>query len=245
MRLSRLTTVFLLAAFALAACSSNTAEDAKSAAPNPAVAATPSATPEPAVKDLAAAAKPPAVPDKPAAPPPAPKPTTVTVPAGTELNVILIDPLSSDKNNAGDKFMASLAEPLVIGGKTVAAKGTKVQGRVVDAEGAGRVKGRASIRLVLNGIVDGAKTIAIVTKPFAVEAEATKGRDAAVVGGGTGIGAAIGAATGGKKGAGLGALIGGAAGAGTVLATKGKEVEFPSESKLHFTLDQKVELPVK
>lgn len=166
----------------------------------------------------------------------------VTVPAGTNLDVILIDPLSSDKNKAGDKFMASLAEPLVIEGKTVAAKGTKVEGRVVDAEGAGRVKGRANMRLVLNGIVEGAKTIPIVTKPFFMEAEGTKGRDAAVVGGGSGVGAVIGAATGGKKGAGLGAIIGGAAGAGAVLATKGKEVEFPSESKLSFTLDQKIEL---
>src|SRR5215471_13250689 len=134
MRLSRLATVFVLATIALAACSSNTAEDAKTAsAPNPAV--TPSANADASAKDTAAARKPAAVPDKPPSPPPAPKPTMVTVPAGTELNVILIDPLSSDKNNPGDKFMASLAEPLVIGGKTVAAKGTKVQGRVVDAEG--------------------------------------------------------------------------------------------------------------
>jgi len=168
----------------------------------------------------------------------------VSVPAGTELTVVLIDSLSSEKNKAGDQFTASLATPVMLDGKTVIDKGTKVQGRVVDAEGSGRVKGRANMRLVLTGIVDGAKTIPIVTKPFAVEAEGTKGRDAAVAGGGAGIGAAIGAATGGKKGAGLGAIIGGAAGAGTVLATKGKEVEFDSESKLKFTLDKSVDVPV-
>jgi hypothetical protein len=169
----------------------------------------------------------------------------LSVPEGTELTVILIDPLSSEKNKAGDTFMASLADPLVVDGRTVAARGTKVQGRVVDAEGAGRVKGKASLRLVLNGLVEGARTIPMVTKPFSVDADATKGRDVAVVGGGSGIGAAIGAATGGKKGAGLGAIIGGAAGTGAVLATKGKEVEFPSEARLKFTLDQKLELPAK
>jgi hypothetical protein len=171
-------------------------------------------------------------------------PRMVSVPAGTELTVILIDSISSGTNQAGDTFMASLGAPIVVAGQTVAEKGTKVQGRVVDAESSGRVKGRANIRLVLTGIVDGAKTIPIVTKPFYEEAEATKGRDAAVVGGSSGVGAAIGAIAGGKKGAGVGAIIGGAAGTGTVLATKGKEVEFGSESKLKFTLDKAVELPV-
>ena len=41
-----------------------------------------------------------------------------------------------------------------------------------------------------------------------------------------------------------GAIIGGAAGTGTVLATKGKEVEFDSESKLKFTLDQDASIPM-
>jgi hypothetical protein len=140
--------------------------------------------------------------------------------------------------------MASLAAPLVIDGKTVVDKGTKVRGRVLDAEESGRVKGLANIRLALTGIVDGARVLPIVTKPFVAEAEATKGRDAAVAGGATGIGAAIGAATGGKKGAGIGAIIGGAAGTGAVLATKGKEVEFDSESRLKFTLDKSVDLPI-
>jgi hypothetical protein len=47
-----------------------------------------------------------------------------------------------------------------------------------------------------------------------------------------------------KKGAGVGAIVGGAAGTGTVLATKGKEVEFGSESRVKFTLEKDAELPV-
>jgi len=164
------------------------------------------------------------------------------IPAGTQLTVVLIDSISTETNQAGDQFRASLGAPIVVDGKTVVEKGTKVQGRVVDVEGAGRVKGRANIRLVLTALMDGGKTIPIVTRPFVAEAEATKGRDAAVAGGGAGIGAVIGAATGGKKGAGLGAIIGGAAGTGAVLATKGKELEYGSESKLHFTLDREVEV---
>src|SRR5262249_23294376 len=151
-----------------------TASANPTAAPAPANAANPASAPANAVSE---APKPAPTPNKPPSPPPPPKPVMVSVPAGTNLNVILIDPLSSDKNKAGDKFTASLAEPLVIEGKTVAAKGTKVEGRVVDAEGAGRVKGRANMRLVLNGIGNGAKPTPIVTKEFVADAEGTKGRD--------------------------------------------------------------------
>jgi hypothetical protein len=155
----------------------------------------------------------------------------------------LIDAISSEKNQAGDQFTASLSEPLVVNGKTVAEKGTKVQGRVTDAAGAGRVKGLASMRIVLTSIMNGDKAIPIVTETIAREAEATKGRDAAVVGGAAGVGAAIGAIAGGKKGAGIGALIGGGSGTGAVLATKGNEVEYGSEAKLTFKLEKATELP--
>ena len=77
-----------------------------------------------------------------------------------------------------------------------------------------------------------------MTRPYVAEAEATKGRDAGIIAGGAGIGAAIGALTGGKKGALEGGAIGGGAGTAAVLATKGKEVEFGSETRLNFTLDR-------
>ena len=79
-------------------------------------------------------------------------------------------------------------------------------------------------------------------KSRSFEAESTKGRDAAVIGGAAGVGAAIGAIAGGKKGAATGAAVGGGAGTGTVLATKGKEVDLPAESKLDFTLNKDVTL---
>jgi hypothetical protein len=178
-----------------------------------------------------------------ASPERAPAPRLAEVPAGTNFDVVLIDAISTGKNKAGDRFMASLAEPIVVNGNTVVGKGTKVQGRIVDAEGSGRVKGRANIRMVLTSIIDGEKSFPIVTKPLVAEAEGSKGRDAALIGGAVGLGAAIGAIAGGGDGAAKGALIGGGAGAGTVLATKGKEVEFDPESKLRFTLGEAAELP--
>src|SRR5258706_4754718 len=50
----------------------------------------------------------------------------VTVPAGTKLRVALIDAVSSDKSRAGDPFFASLTEPVIVNGKTVLVKGTRL-----------------------------------------------------------------------------------------------------------------------
>jgi hypothetical protein len=172
-----------------------------------------------------------------------PAPPKITIPAGTRLHVALIDGVSSNQNSSGDQFMASLTDPVVINGKTVLAKGTKVRGRVVDAKESGRVKGRASIELRLTDIIrNNSKNVAISTKTFSAVAESTKKRDAAIIGGGAGLGAAIGAIAGGGKGAAVGAAVGGGAGTGTVLATKGKEIHYAPETRLTFTLAQPVEI---
>jgi hypothetical protein len=167
---------------------------------------------------------------------------TFTVPQGTKIAIFLKEPISTGKNQTGETFAGTLADPLVVNGTTVADRGTAVQGRIVEAEGSGRVKGRANIRMTLTSIGTAAKSVPIVTKPFAVEAESSKGRDAGIIAGAAGVGTAIGALAGGKKGALEGAAVGGAVGTGGVLATKGKEVEFGTETKLSFTLDKAVEL---
>jgi hypothetical protein len=180
---------------------------------------------------------------KPASEPAAKPEPRVVIPAGTHLRIALIDSVSSDKSRPGDSFMASLAEPVVVGGKTILEKGTRVQGRVVDAKESGRVKGRASIELVLTQIVRAnGKSLKISTKPYQAVAESTKKRDAAIIGGGAGVGAAIGALAGGGKGALVGAAIGGGAGTGTVLATKGKEIRYAKETRIPFTLATSIEI---
>jgi len=179
------------------------------------------------------------------APKPEPKVPEVRileVPAGTVLQISLSESLNSGKNNSGDRFEGTLAAPVMVKEETVLRKGTKVHGRVVDAKESGRVKGLASLRLELTDFVQDGKTVSISTKDWFAEAQNTKKRDAGIIGGAAGVGAAIGAIAGGKKGAAEGAAIGGGAGTGTVLATKGKEVELAPEAKLKFTLDKSVEV---
>ena len=236
-RLSGIALIIVLAA-TLGGCSKNSSEEATASAP-----ATPAASPAASTKPASTKAAP-AEPAKPVdATPKATAQKMMVIPADTEVSVLLIDSISTRKNKAGDKFMASLADPITVNGEQVVSRGTKVQGRVVDAEDSGRVKGTASIRMVLTDILDGNKSYPIVTSPFVAEAESSTGRDAGIIGGAAGVGAAIGAIAGGGKGAAKGAAIGGAAGTGTVLATKGKEVEFDSETRLKFKLEKAAELP--
>ncbi len=166
----------------------------------------------------------------------------VTIPVGTRIRVTLIDGVSTTNSSVGDQFLASLSEPVIVDGKMVLEKGTKVRGRVVDVEQSGRVKGRASIQLTLTEIMPNGKAVSISTKPYIAVAEATKKRDAGIIAGGAGLGTVIGAIAGGKKGAAVGAAVGGGAGTGTVLATKGKELHYPPETRLSFSLASPVEI---
>jgi len=117
-----------------------------------------------------------------------------------------------------------------------------VMGKVVSAEGSGRVKGRAKMSLALTSIEVRGVEYPIRTGHLFIEAQATKRQDAVKIGAGAGIGAAIGAIAGGGKGAAIGAAAGGGAGTGLVLATKGKEVQLGVEHKLNFALKEDAQI---
>jgi len=172
----------------------------------------------------------------------APAPEIVEIPAGTTLTVAMIDAVGTDTSKAGDTFMASVAESVVVNGKTVLPKGMKVRGRVVTVDEPGRVKGKAAMSLVLTQFVKDGKTYAITTEPFTAQAAAGTKKDALKVGAGAAIGAAIGAIAGGGKGAAIGAAAGGGAGTAAVLATKGDHIKLDSEQKVNFVLKQDVKV---
>lgn len=172
-----------------------------------------------------------------------PETTTVTLPEGTVLKVRLTPTLSTESHSVGDRFEATLVEPLVVDGRTVAPLGGKVYGQVVEADKGGRVKGRARIGVQLTSLeTPTGVAVDIATNSVAREARATKGEDAKKIGIGTGVGAGIGAVAGGGRGAAIGAAAGAGAGTGAVLATRGESAVLPSETVLNFRLRYPVEV---
>jgi hypothetical protein len=165
----------------------------------------------------------------------------VTLAAGTLLPVRIGETLSSTRNQAGDTFLATLTQPLVIDGWIIAERGARVEGRVVDTTPAGRVNGvsHLGISIVRLATADG-QNIRIRTEPFVKDGPTSTGTDAAKIGGGAAIGAIIGALAGGGKGAAIGAGAGGAVGAGDVLLTRGKPVEIPVETRVSFKVQDSV-----
>jgi hypothetical protein len=108
----------------------------------------------------------------------------------------------------------------------------------------GKVKGRAQLTLVLTELATNDRRYKIKTEPFVAIAVDNKERDAAIIAGGAGVGAAIGAITGGKKGAAIGAILGGGGGTAAVLTTPGKSMKIEPETRVNFVLDNDVRLPV-
>ena len=171
------------------------------------------------------------------APPKVSLPTSVILPEGTPLVVRTTTALSTKTQQPGQTFTAHLEEPVVHGGREIAPKGAEVEGTIVGADKGGRVDGRASLAVQLTRLhMAGGQVLEISTSTITHEAKATKGKDAAKIGIGSGIGAAVGAIAGGGKGAAIGAAAGAGGGTGVVLATRGDPAVIPSETVLNFAL---------
>lgn len=168
-------------------------------------------------------------------------PNVVTLTAGTSLAVRIGETISTARNQAGDSFLATLTQPLVIDGWIIAERGARLEGRVVEAAAAGRGKGASHLAVSVMRITtaDG-QNIRIRTEPYSKDGPSPAAMDAARVGGGAAIGAVIGGIAGGGKGAAIGAGAGGAVGAGDVLLTHGKPVEIPVETRINFRVQDSV-----
>lgn len=167
----------------------------------------------------------------------------VTLAEGATLTVRTTNTLSTKSAEAGQSFTATLVEPLIAGSRIIAPKGAQVDGKIIDSDDGGKVKGRARITVALTALHTSSGIVSISTGTVGREARATKKKDAMKIGIGAGIGAAIGAIAGGGKGAAIGAGAGGGAGTGVVLATKGDPAVIPAESVLTFRLRSPVTVP--
>jgi hypothetical protein len=164
--------------------------------------------------------------------------TSITVPAGTDLLVRMIDSIDSDKNNVGDRFRASLEQDFVVDGVVIATKGTDVYGRLSEAKEAGHFQGKSQLKLELTDILIRNRLQPIMTGDNEVSGSSRGADTAKKVGIGAVAGTVIGAIAGGGKGAAIGAGVGAGAGGAVQVITKGEQVHVPSETLLNFRIEQ-------
>ena len=162
-------------------------------------------------------------------------PTGVTVPAGTLITVRLIDSIDADLTGVGERFRASIDDPIVVGSQVVVPRHADVTVQVMRVEQSGALKGSDEVALKIYDITVNGRSYHVATDYAELQGKG-KGRktirNTAI--GGVG-GAVLGGILGGKKGAAIGA----GAGAGTgvaVSAARGTKLRIPPETRLEFVL---------
>jgi hypothetical protein len=169
-------------------------------------------------------------------------PTAIELPEGTTIRVRLDQDLGSKISQPGDSFTATVADDVIIDGKTAIARGSRADGAVIDAKPLGKFKGGAELAVKLERVTTSYGSYPVSTSSVQ-RAEAGKGKRTAIfAGGGAGLGALIGGLAGGGKGAAIGALAGGGAGTAGGAMTGNKQIVLPAETLLTFKLQQPVHI---
>jgi hypothetical protein len=166
----------------------------------------------------------------------------ITVPAGTEITVNMIDGINSDYTGAGERFRAKVDDPVVVGNVVAIPRGADATVQVVRVEHAGTLKGSEAISVKLYNVIIKGKSYDVASD-YAQISGPSKGDKTAKRTAGLGIaGALLGAVAGGGKGAAIGATVG-ATGGLAYSAAKGTKLQIPPESRLTFVV--RAPLPLK
>ena len=152
-----------------------------------------------------------------------------TIPAGTEISVRLIDGIDSEKTGAGERFRASIDDPVVVGDKVVIPRDADATVQIVKADKS------SELAVKLYDVTVNDKQFDTVSNYAQVKAPGKGKKYARRTVGLGGLGAAIGGIAGGGTGAAIGAVSGAALGAVTVAAS-GSKVQLPPETRLTFQL---------
>jgi BON domain len=179
----------------------------------------------------------------PNATPPAAPAEPVVVPVGTDLTVTVDQALSSKTSQPGQSFLATVAQPVTVHGKTAIPKGSSVTGTVITAKQKGKIKGEGELAIALKSVTIHGQNYPLRSATLDSTVKGKGKRTAATTGGGAAGGALIGGLAGGGKGAGIGALVGAAGGLVGGALTGNKQIEIPAETALTFTLAESLTLP--
>jgi hypothetical protein len=181
-----------------------------------------------------------------------------TVPADTVIRARMDTELNSGTARVGDRFSATVTEPVYGGGSgvDVIPVGSKVWGRVTTVRRAGRrTPGNISVsfnqvelptgaRHTINGSLSSLQADDVNSdNEGTVSGRGNRNRDAVFIGGGAATGAIIGAIAGGGKGAAIGAILGGGLGTGARVYEREQEADVKSGTEFGVILNRAVSLP--
>jgi hypothetical protein len=162
------------------------------------------------------------------------------VPVGTNLKVRLEDTLSSKDSRVGDRFTATILDPVRFNEGTIT-------GHISSIQKSGKIKGRTSMNLAFDSarLPDGRSGTlhGYVTRVYGGDSSSADNEGGIESGSrtkqtikrgaiGAGAGAVLGAIVGGGKGAAIGLILGGAGGAGSLAVQGSKELKLESGTEM-------------
>jgi hypothetical protein len=171
--------------------------------------------------------------------PQAPGPNRL-IPRGARLRVRIDQEIDTRHNHAGDRFSATLYEPVTANGVPVLPVGTRFRGHLTASSPSHRLRGRAVLGLTLDAFQFQGREYRIDTSRDHRESRSHKKHNLGFIAGGGGFGAAVGAIAGGGAGAAIDAVAGGGAGLAGAVITGKKQVAVRAEAPLVFTLRERV-----
>lgn len=181
---------------------------------------------------------------------------TYAIPVGTVLNCRLSETLTTQINNTGQTFSATLSEPVMINGQEVIPMGSIVTGRIASLTRPGRIKGVGEMVLspetvampngqtfTLNAVLlhaYGAPGARVSDSEGLVKGPNARQGDFTEIGLGTGGGTFVGALVGGLRGGLIGGLIGGGVTLADRLRRRGPDLALPTGTELKFQLTRQL-----
>src|SRR5215475_13066958 len=108
----------------------------------------------------------------------------VMIPAGTRIEVRLAQTLDTKYAQPGQRFSATLANPIVAGNRVIVPRGTPFEGAVEESKSSGRFRGRAAMTVRLRSFRLNGVTYRIATTPDTAVSGNHKKRNLELMGGG-------------------------------------------------------------
>jgi hypothetical protein len=169
----------------------------------------------------------------------------VTLPARTTIHVTLDQALTSNQNRPGDRFSATVSEPVVVDGQTIIPRSARADGLVVDARHSGRLMGRARLQLALQSVDVNGRYYDVRTISHPRIGKNHNKHNWEWIGGGAGGGLLIGALADGGTGALIGGPVGVGAGMTYALITGRRDIKLAPETPVTFELAEPMIVNIK